>query len=127
MSSKGPIKGTRIQDGRYYLVRADGKRRIWIQLTKVAEGMAALYAALAEASKAPTLVDDMMPKVIASWEKIVMANHAETTQRDERARGKVIANEFEEFRAADIQSPDVTVFLEQYADRPTRYARSSRR
>lgn len=117
-SSKGPVKGTRIQDGRYYLVRADGKKRIWIPLTKVAEGLPAFYAALAVATRAPTVSDDLMPKVIAAWEKTVMANHADSTQRDERARGKVIADEFEEFRAGDIQPPDVTAFLEQYADRP---------
>jgi integrase len=117
-SIKGPAKGTRIQDGRYYLVRADGKKRIWIKLSKVDEGLPALYAALAEATKAPTVADDTMPKVIAAWEKAVMAKHADSTQRDERARGKVIAEEFEEYRACDIQSPDVTSFLEPYSDRP---------
>lgn len=120
-STKGPVKGTRIQDGRYYLVRADGKKRIWIKLTKVMEGLPALYGALAVATKAPTVAEDTMPKVIAAWEKAVMSAHAETTQRDERARGKVIAHEFREFRSCDIQSPDVTTFLEPYADRPKTY------
>ena len=117
-SIKGPVKGTRIQDGRYYLVRAIGKKRVWIKLTKVDEGLPALYAALAEATKAPIVADDLMPKVIAAWEKAVMARHAATTQRDERARGKVIALEFDTFRARDMESPDVTGFLEQFSDRP---------
>ena len=117
-STKGPAKGTRIQDGRYYLVRADGKRRIWIPLTRLTEGLPAFYAALADAMKTPTVADDLMPKVIATWEKEVMAAHAETTRRDEKARGKVIADEFEEFRFADVEPPDVAGFLLPYRDRP---------
>jgi hypothetical protein len=35
------------------------------------------------------------------------SGRAETTQRDEKARGEVIADEFEEFRARDIEPPDV--------------------
>lgn len=118
-SMKGPIKGTRIQNGRYYLVRAAGTKRIWIPLSKVTEGLPALYGALAEATKAPTVADDLMPMVISAWEKEVMAvRHAASTQVDERARGRVIADEFEQFRARDIESPDVTEFLRPFADRP---------
>jgi integrase len=117
-SVKGPARGTRILNGRYYLVRAEGKKRIWVKLTKVSDGLPAFYAALAEATKAPTVADDLMPKVIAAWELEVMAEHAETTRRDEKARGKVIADEFEEYRAADIEPPDVTEFLKPYRDRP---------
>ena len=117
-STKGPARGTRIQDGRYYRVRAEGKKRIWVPLTRVAEGLPAFYQALAEATKAPTVADDLMPKVIAAWELEVMVRHADTTRRDEKARGKVIADEFEEYRAGDIEPPDVAAFLEPFTDRP---------
>lgn len=117
-SIKGPVKGTFIVSGRYYLVRADGKRRLWIKLTKVTEGLPAFYAAMAEATKAPTVADDLVPKVIATWEIEVMASHAESTQRDERARVKIIADEFEEFRACDVQLQDITGFLAPYRNRP---------
>lgn len=117
-STKGPVKGTFIVSGRYYLVRADGKRRLWIKLTKVSEGLPAFYVAMAEATKAPTIADDLMPKVVAAWELEVMARHAEKTQKDERTRGRLIADEFEEFRACDIQPQDVTGFLAQFRNRP---------
>lgn len=120
-STKGPVKGTFIVSGRYYLVRAEGKKRVWVKLTKVAEGLPAFYAAMAEATKAPTVADDLMPKVIAAWEAEVMCRHADKTQRDERARGRVIAEEFEEFRARDMTPPDITGFLQQYQDRPKTY------
>lgn len=117
-SQKGPVKGTFIVSGRYYRVAAEGKRRIWIKLTRVSEGLPAFYAALAESLRAPTVADDTMPKVIAAWERDVMACHAPKTQRDERARGVVIAEEFQEFRACDIEPPDVSAFLAPYRDRP---------
>lgn len=118
-SIKGPVKGTRIADGRYYLVRAEGKKRIWVQLTKVEEGLPAFYKALAEQLKAPTVADDLMPKVIATWEgSTAFLSHVATTQRDEKARGRVIADRFELFRARDVQSTDVSEFLEAYVSKP---------
>jgi len=33
-SSKGPARGTRILNGRYYRVRAEGSKRIWSGPTK---------------------------------------------------------------------------------------------
>ncbi len=117
-STKGPARGTRTQDGRHYLIRAEGKKRVWVPLTRVAEGLPAFYQALAEATKAPTVADDLMPKVIAAWELEVMVEHAETTRRDEKARGRVIADEFDEFRAGDIEPPDVAAFLKPFRDRP---------
>lgn len=117
-SVKGPARGTRIQDGRYYLVRAEGAKRIWVKLTKVSEGLPAFYLALSEATKAPTVADDVMPKVVAAWESEVMPAHAEKTQRDERARGAVIADRLENFRARDIEPAHVTEFLRAYASKP---------
>jgi integrase len=112
-STKGPAKRTRIADGRFYFVRAEGKRRIWVPLTKVTEGLPAFYAALARELKAP-IASDLMPLVIAAWEAEVMSAHAETTQRDERARGKVIAERFEEFRACEVRPADVSEFLQVF-------------
>lgn len=108
---KGPAKGTQIKDGRYYLVRAQGKRRIWIKLTRVAEGLPAFYAALArEHGRAER--PDYMPQVVAAWNAAVMSKHSAKTQVDETRRSKVIAEAFEEFRAEQVEPPDVVEFLE---------------
>lgn len=117
-SMKGPVKGTRILNGRYYRIVAQGERRIWVKLTKVAAGLPAFYAALAEQLRPPALADDLMPRVIAAWEAEIMIAHVEKTQRDERARGKVLADEFETFRAQDVQPTDVADFLKAYATKP---------
>lgn len=43
-----------------------------------------------------------------------MAQHAKKTQRHEIARAKVIAEEFDTFRARDMDPPDISGFLTQY-------------
>lgn len=120
-STKGPVKGTRILNGRYYRVRAEGKRRVWTPLTKVAEGLPAFYAALAADLRAPVVADDLMPRVIAAWEAEVMAAHAASTQRDERARGRVIADRLEDFRAAEVEPQDVLEVLKPYERKAKTY------
>lgn len=118
MSKKGPAKGTRIQDGRYYRVKADGKKRLWIPLTRVSEGLPAFFQALAQSLDVQNAVPDAIPALIADWERDVMARHAPKTQRDEKARGKVIADAFEEFRAQDVRPPDVVTFLKAFVPKP---------
>lgn len=108
---KGPAKGTQIKGGRYYLVRAEGTKRIWIGLTLVREGLPAFYAALAkEHGRAER--PDYMPQVVAAWNAAVMAKHSAKTQVDETRRSKVIAESFEAFRCPEVEPPDVMEFLE---------------
>ena len=115
---KGPVKGTQIKGGRYYLVRAEGVKRIWVPLTKVKEGLPAFYLALSRAVERQTTAPDAVPVLIADWERDVMIRHADSTQRDERARGKVIADSFSEFRAVDVRPPDVVEFLRAFVSKP---------
>lgn len=104
--------------GRYYWrVRADGKRRIWIKLSPIADGLPALYTALS-ALLASDVADDRMPAVIAAWQRDVMPRHAPKTQKDELAMCKVIAESFAEFRAGQVQAPDVADFLQPLRGKP---------
>lgn len=64
-TKKGPAKGAQIKGGRYYLVRAEGPKRIRLPLTLAREGLPAFYAALAAAigrAKQP----ERMPQVVAA-------------------------------------------------------------
>ena len=101
----------------YYRVRAQGAKRIWSKLSPIADGLPALYAALSQAL-AEGVADDRMPAVIAAWQRDVMPQHAEKTQRDDKARCKVVADAFAEFAAGQVQAPDVADFLAPFADRP---------
>jgi hypothetical protein len=62
----------------YYLVRAEGKRRVWVRLSATRDGLPAMYAALA-ALLAGDVADDRMPAVCAAWQRDVMPRHAAKT------------------------------------------------
>lgn len=117
-SRKGPVPGVQIAGGRYYLIRAEGKRRIWQPLTKVKEGLPAFYRALADAKECAVAFEDAMPKLIADWQRDVMPKHAPNTQRDEISQGRMIADSFKDFRACDVRSPDVADYLRPLAVKP---------
>jgi integrase len=114
---KSGIRGVQIKGGRYYFVTADGAKRIWHPLTRVAEGLPAVYSALAAFKSAANGAGEV-PALIAQWEREVMPAHAEKTQRDERARGKVIAAAFVEFEPGDVETPDCSEFLQQFKGKP---------
>lgn len=103
--------------GRYYHVRADGQRRIWTPLTRVRDGMPALYRSLAEIENR-AVVDDRMTSVIQRWMTDVMPRHSQKTQVDDTARCLVISAAFADFRADQVQASDASEFLRQYRDRP---------
>ncbi len=114
---KGPAKGTQIKDGRYYLVRAEGSKRRWLPLTRVAEGLPAYYAALASALGRAN-DPDLMPQVVAAWCTAVMSKHSAKTQIDEQRRANAIAKGFEDFRASEVEPPDCMAFLEPLQSMP---------
>lgn len=101
----------------YWRVRAEGKKRIWIKLSLVADGLPALYTALAQQA-ALDVADDRMPAVIAAWQRDVMPRHAPKTQVDELHMCKVIAESFAEFRVSQVRAPDVADFLQPLRAKP---------
>lgn len=106
-----------IKNGRYYLVSAAGAKRVWTKLTRVCEGLPALYTELARLA-ARDLSDNRMPALISDWQRDVMSHHAEKTQVDERSRCLVIAEAFEAFAASQVEAPDCVEFLRHFRDRP---------
>jgi len=106
-----------IKNGRYYLVRAEGSKRKWVPLSRVADGLPELYAALAQLM-AKDIADDRMPALVAAWQRDVMARHADKTQASEKVYCRVIAESFADFRADQVRAPDVAEFLAPLRDRP---------
>ena len=105
------------KSGSYYLVRADGKRRIWQRLCRVTEGLPELYLALARQTERGNRAE-AVPALIAEWQAKVMPRHAEKTQKDEIARCKLIGASFVDFTAAQINPPAVADFLAQFESKP---------
>lgn len=105
----------------YYLVVAEGKKRIWHKLSRLADGLPALYTALAakkvELAQPPEAVGKM-PALIGLWEREVMPAHAPKTQIDDRARGKMIAEAFIEYLPEEMDTPGCSDFLAQFKAKP---------
>lgn len=105
----------------YYLVTADGKRRIWHKLSRIADGLPALYIALAakktELSRAIEATGTL-PELIADWELEVMPRHADKTQVMDRFYDKGIADAFVDFRPEDMDAPACSAFLGQFKHQP---------
>lgn len=101
----------------YYLVRAEGKKRIWEKLTRISEGLPALYRKLADLASAE-IRDDRMPALVVAWTRDVGSTHSEKTRKNDDYQTAEIAQRFAEFRAADITPRDVKEFLVAYRDRP---------
>jgi integrase len=101
----------------YYLVTADGPKRIWKRLSRVKDGLPAMYRALASLMHTDAQ-EGRMPGLIAAWEKEVMPRHAERTQKDERARGRILAEAFAEFAADQVQAKHVAEFLRALRSKP---------
>ena len=115
--TKGPVTGTQIKAGRYYLVIAEGKRRRWVGLTKVRDGVSALLRALADlrdaGAKAYTI-----PSLVSDWERDVMPRHAERTRVMDRHYNALIAETFAAFTPADVRPPDVADLLRLLQSKP---------
>jgi integrase len=117
--SKDPALPPRVfPKGRaYYLVVADGKKRVWKRLSKISEGLPAMYRALAAIVEADQRTGTV-PQLIADWETEVMPAHAEHTQTDDRARGKVIAEALADFLVSEVETPDCSDFLARFKAKP---------
>lgn len=101
----------------YYLVRAEGKKRIWEKLTRISAGLPELYRKLADLAQ-QEVANDSMPAVVAAWRKDVGSRHSKKTQANDLYQTEEIAQRFAEFRACDVSPPDVKEFLKDLRDRP---------
>jgi integrase len=110
-------RGVFAKGRQYWLVTAQGKRRIWTKLSPIADGLPAMYQALAkEKADAAGVVN--MPSLIAAWEREVMPAHADKTQADDRAMNKRIADGLVEFTPDEVDTPACVDFLSQFRGKP---------
>lgn len=121
MKRSGLPRGVFEKNGRFYDVRANEGKRKWFGLTRVAEGLPAMFLALAkhraELAKSPDGISTM-PTLIAVWQTEVMVRRSPKTQRDDIARCAVIAEAFDEFRPDEPEPPDCAEFLRQFRTKP---------
>jgi integrase len=107
--------------GRYYLVVAAGKKRIWHSLSRIKDGLPALYTSLAAKLaelQAADVRDDRIAALISIWQQEVGCLKAPKTQANENSRLRTIAEAFAEFRAGEIDAPTISEFLVPFKGMP---------
>jgi integrase len=107
---------------RYYLVTADGKKRIWHRLSRIDAGLAALYAALAEKKRELELAalrDGKMPALIGDWENEELPRLQRQTMP--RHYNKGIAEAFKLWLPEQMDTPGCAEFLKQFRATPRTY------
>lgn len=101
----------------FYLVTAEGKKRIWTKLTLKRDGLPALYMKLADLA-ARDIAPDRMPALVADWLTNVSTTHSKKTQANDRWVMNTISASFADFRACQITPPDVATFLRPLRAKP---------
>jgi integrase len=105
-----------IKHGAFYFV-AQNK---WNRLSRVDEGMPAMYRALADLT-ALDILTDTVPRLVADWLKEVGSRHTKKTQTNDAYMCRTVSASFIEFRACDIRPPHVVDFLKAFVDMPRTY------
>lgn len=106
--------------GAFWHVAAQGDKRIWTRLCPIADGIPAMYRALAEIETAE-LQADTMPRMIEDWLRDVGSRHSKKTQANDAYQTRAISKAFAEFRACDIRPPHIVGFLKLLRDKPRTY------
>jgi len=101
----------------YYLVTAEGTKRVWTKLTLIQDGIPALYRKLAD-MKARDLAPDRVPAVAAMWMKEVSPTRSDKTQENDEWVMRTIGEAFAEFRAREVTTPACIAFLFRWQKRP---------
>lgn len=104
----------------YYLVTAEGKKRVWAKLTMIRDGIPALYRKLAD-MKARDIAPDRMPMLITDWLSEVGADRGKKTQANDKWVTSTISEAFAEFRASEVTPVDCAAFLKQWKSRPANW------
>lgn len=113
--------GVTIKGGRYYRVQylgvVDGKRRQkWHMLSKVSEGLGALYAMLAAMSESPSGSDTAMPARIGLWLAHTLPGLSMSEQKEVERMAGTISDVFAHFHTHQVQAKHIFEFLNKWAN-----------
>jgi len=111
------------KNGRYFWIAQSVERdrrgrlkRRWLPLSRVDEGPAALYDALARLHRPPS--DSAMPAIVSAWKGAELGKYSPATKKEYERMAVVIAEAFRDFEVADVRPSDVADFVDQWKDRP---------
>lgn len=109
-----------VKNGAFWHVRAEGEKRIWKRLSSIADGLPAMYIALANL-EASGIRNDLMDSLIDTWMREVAIKHKPKTQANDLYQTRVIKKAFIEFRVKEVSPPDIMAFLKAFEHMPRTY------
>lgn len=112
--------GVQVKNGRYYRVQYTGmvggvRKYKWHKLTRVSEGLPALYKALAELGTQPLQDSTAIPARIAAWLQQALPGLSAAEQREQTRMANEVSAAFSEFRTDQVQARHVLLFLQQWS------------
>ena len=113
--------GVRLVSGRYYRVQyvgiVNGKRKQKVHpLTRVSEGLAALFRALASLENEPVSNDTRIPFRIKLWLQQALPDLSLEEQKETARMGAEISAAFKEFKVDQVQARHILQFLQQWTN-----------
>jgi len=106
--------------GAYYLVTGNKLDKKWVRLSRVKQGLAPMYQALARLAEAD-VVDDTMPRLVAQWMLEVSVTRTPKTQANDAYMSREVSKGFAEFKAGQVRPPHVMEFLKAFKAMPRTY------
>ncbi|MDP3139808.1 MAG: integrase [Burkholderiaceae bacterium] len=101
----------------YRIAVAHGAKREWHQLSRIRDGLPALWRAFG-AFTSHTASLYLFPALIADWQDEVASKHAPKTLADEIRMCERVAAAFAEFQPDEPSPPACVEFLNDWADKP---------
>jgi integrase len=98
----------------FYLVVAEGEKRVWKKLTKIRDGLPALFRKLAD-EYAREVAPDLVPMIAADWMKEVSPTRSD---KNDQWVMDTISEGLAEFRAREVTTPACLKFLSRWDKRP---------
>lgn len=96
----------------YYRVRAEGRKRVWVKISLIRDGLPAFYRKLAEMGQKDA-APDRMPLVVQAW----LTERGTPVARNDQWAADAISEAFAEFRAREVSTPTCIAFLKQWKDK----------
>ena len=101
----------------YYLVSAEGKKRVWSKLTLLKDGIPALYRKLADLA-ARDVSPGRVPALVVDWHKEVGAGRSKKSRANDTWVMNSISTAFAEFEAGQVRTTNCSEFLKAYRPKP---------
>lgn len=104
--------GVTVKNGRYYRVQTlPGRKQKWHKLTRVSDGVAAMYRALADLDMDAAPSGTGIPDRLTVWLQIALPGLSASEQKETARMAGVISTAFQDFKVHQVKTHHIHEFL----------------